>query len=352
MSVPAIRQVLATAGVRDRVYAMYAFLVALNLVAWVLAFAAFRSHPILLGTALLAYTFGLRHAVDADHISAIDNVVRKLMQEGKRPIAVGLFFSLGHSTVVVALSVAIAAAAVVVKNELPALQTVGGLIGTSISAGFLLVIAAINVVVLADIFRAFRAVRQGAGYCHRSVDAMLDQRGLMGRIFRPLLKMVTSSWSMYPIGLLFGLGFDTATEVGLLGIAAVEAGKGLPVYDIMIFPLLFMAGMSLLDTTDGVLMLGAYGWAFVKPIRKLYYNLVITLVSVLVAVIVGGIEAASVVAGQLKLTGEPWNAVAALSGNFGTLGAIIVGVFVASWAVSTAIYKLRRYDELDATVIP
>lgn len=352
MSIAAIGRVLEAAGIRDKLYAIYAFLIALNVAAWVLAFAAFRTHPILLGTALLAYTFGLRHAVDADHISAIDNVVRKLMQERKRPVAVGLFFSLGHSTIVVALSVAIAVAAAVVKGRLPEIQSVGGLIGTSVSAGFLLVIAAINVLVLADIFRAFRAARQGRGYCDSGLDATLDQRGLMGRLFRPLLKMVTSSWSMYPIGLLFGLGFDTATEVGLLGIAAVEAGKGLPVYDILIFPLLFTAGMSLIDTTDGVLMLGAYGWAFVKPIRKLYYNLVITLVSVLVAAIVGGIEAASVVASQLKLTGGPWDAIAGLSGNFGTLGAIIVGVFVVSWAVSTMIYKLRRYDDLEPTVVP
>jgi high-affinity nickel-transport protein len=339
------------AGVRDRIYAVYAFLVALNLVAWGLAFAAFHSHPILLGTALLAYTFGLRHAVDADHISAIDNVVRKMMQEGKRPAAVGLFFSLGHSTVVFALSIAIAVSAVLVKGKLPTLQSVGGLIGTSVSATFLLVIATINALVLVETFRAFRAVRRGHAYCDNSVDGVLDQRGLIGKLFRPLLRAVTNSWSMYPIGLLFGLGFDTATEVGLLGIAAVEAGKGLPVYDILIFPLLFTAGMSLVDTSDGILMLGAYGWAFLKPVRKLYYNLVITLVSVLVAVIVGGIEAASVVADKLNLTGTPWDAIAALSGNFGTLGAIIIGVFVVSWIVSTAIYRLRRYDDLEPTVV-
>jgi high-affinity nickel-transport protein len=352
VSVVAIARILKTAGVRERVCVIYALLVALNVMAWILAFVAFSSRPILLGTALLAYTFGLRHAVDADHISAIDNVTRKLMQERKQPVAVGLFFSLGHSTVVVALSIAIAIAAVVVRHTLPALQSLGGLIGTSISATFLLAIATINALVLAGIFRAFRAASRGEAYCDRGVDEMLDQRGLIGRFFRPLLKMVTSSRSMYPIGVLFGLGFDTATEVGLLGIAAVEASKGLPVFDILIFPLLFTAGMSLLDTTDGILMLGAYGWAFIKPMRKLYYNMVVTLVSVLVAAIVGGIEATGIIAGQLKLTGGAWNAILALSNNFGTLGCIIVGVFVASWAVSATIYKLRRYDDLEPTAAP
>ncbi|MFY9737545.1 MAG: HoxN/HupN/NixA family nickel/cobalt transporter [Candidatus Cybelea sp.] len=335
---------------RTKVYLLYALLIGLNLAAWGLAFWLFASRPLLLGTALLAYTFGLRHAVDADHISAIDNVTRKLMQDRKRPVGVGFFFSLGHSTVVIALTVGIAVAASVVKGQLPALQRAGELVGTSVSAAFLLLVAAINLIVLIDIFRAFRGARRGEPYDERGVDEMLDGRGLIGRFFRPLLRLVDSSWKMYPIGLLFGLGFDTATEVGLLGIAAVEAGKGLPVIDILIFPLLFTAGMSLLDTTDGILMLGAYGWAFIKPMRKLYYNMVITLVSVLVALIIGAIEAASVVASQLQLSGGIWDAVNSLSDNFGTLGFIIVGVFAVSWGVSTAIYKLRRYDELPAAI--
>jgi high-affinity nickel-transport protein len=340
----------ASAGLGYKVSVLYGFLIGLNLVAWGLAFWLFSSRPLLLGTALLAYTFGLRHAVDADHISAIDNVTRKLMQDRKRPVGVGFFFSLGHSTVVIALTLGIALAASVVKGQLPALQRLGELVGTSVSAAFLLLVAAINLIVLIDIFRAFRGARRGETYDHHGVDEMLDQRGLIGRFFRPLLRLVDSSWKMYPIGILFGLGFDTATEVGLLGIAAVEAGKGLPVYDILIFPLLFTAGMSLLDTTDGILMLGAYGWAFVKPMRKLYYNMVITLVSVLVAVFIGAIEAASVVAYQLRLSGGVWDAVNSLSGNFGTLGFIIVGVFLASWGISTAVYKIRGYDEMVVTV--
>ena len=337
---------------RNKVFALGSCLVALNCVAWMVAFWAFSSRPILLGTALLAYTFGLRHAVDADHISAIDNVTRKLMQDGKRPVGVGFFFSLGHSTIVVALSVAIAVAAAVVRTQLPALQRVGELVGTSVSATFLLVIAAINILVLMDIVRAFRRARLGEPYDHQGVDEMLDQRGLMGRFFRPLLKLVNSSWKMYPIGVLFGLGFDTATEVGLLGIAAVEAGKGLPVYDILIFPALFTAGMALIDSADGILMLGAYGWAFVKPMRKLYYNMVITLVSVLVALVVGGIEAAGVIADHLRLHGGAWDAVKTVSDNFGTLGFIIVGVFVASWVISTAVYKLRGYDDIEIKPAP
>jgi high-affinity nickel-transport protein len=334
-------------ALRQRVYLLFGFLIGLNCVAWGLTFWLFSSRPLLLGTALLAFTFGLRHAVDADHISAIDNVTRKLMQDRKRPVGVGFFFSLGHSTVVIALTVGIAFAASFVKGHLPALQRVGELVGTTVSASFLLLVAAINLLVLIDIFRAFRGAHRGEPYDGRGVDEMLDRRGLVGRFFGPVLRLVDSSWKMYPIGFLFGLGFDTATEVGLLGIAAVEAGKGLPVYDILIFPLLFTAGMSLIDTTDGILMLGAYGWAFVKPMRKLYYNMVVTLVSVLVALIVGAIEAASVVAGQLHLSGGAWNAVNSLSDNFGTLGFIIVGIFIASWAISTAIYKLRGYDDFD-----
>jgi len=335
------------AATRDKIVAIYAALTGLNLLAWALAFWAFSSHPILLGTAMLAYTFGLRHAVDADHISAIDNVTRKLMQEGKRPVGVGLYFSLGHSSIVVALSVAIAIGAGAVKTHLPGLQQAGEVVGTSISAAFLFLVAGLNLVVLLHIVRAFRSAARQDACDAAAVDQMLEQRGLIGCFFRPLIKLVDASWKMYPIGVLFGLGFDTATEVGLLGIAAVEAGKGLPVVDILIFPLLFTAGMSLLDTTDGILMLSAYGWAFVKPMRKLYYNMVITLISVLVALIVGGIEACSVLANRLGLTGTPWHALTTLSDNFGILGFVIAGVFVASWLVSAAVYRLRRYDQLD-----
>jgi nickel/cobalt transporter (NiCoT) family protein len=338
---------------RSKIVAIYVLLVGANIGAWILAFAVFAGRPVLLGTALLAYTFGLRHAVDADHISAIDNVTRKLMHEGKQPVSVGFFFSLGHSTIVVALSAAIAVAATVVHRQLPRLEHLGGVIGTSISVFFLYAIAALNIAVLIEVYRTFRHVRNGGAYSDAHMNGMLDQRGLWCRLFAPLVRAIGASWKMYPLGVLFGLGFDTATEVGILGIAALQAGNGLPVYAIMIFPLLFTVGMCLLDTTDGVLMLGCYGWAFVKPVRKLYYNMNITLVSVLVAILVGTIEALSIIGPQLKLKGALWDAVARVSDNFAAIGAAIIGIFVVSWVVSTAIYKLRRYDELEAvTPVP
>lgn len=341
----------SSSDLKRKIIGIYVLLFALNIVAWVLAFIAFSTkYPALLGTALLAYTFGLRHAVDADHISAIDNVTRKLMQENKRPTTVGFFFSLGHSTIVIFLSVAIAIAAVFVKDVIPSLQGAGGIIGTLVSAFFLYLIAFINLLVLWEIFQTFRKVTRGENYNNSQLEDFLNQRGLMARFFRPLLKMTDKSWKMYPIGVLFGLGFDTATEVGLLGITGLEASHGLPVIYILIFPLLFMAGMVLLDTTDGILMLGAYGWAFVKPVRKLYYNLNITLVSVLVAFVVGTIEVFSIISGPLGLKGGFWDYLNNL--DFGVLGGMIIGVFVLSWVVSTVIYKMKRYDHLDVQETP
>ena len=338
--------------VRAKVIAMYVLLGGATIVAWALAFLAFGNRPLLLGTAALAYSFGLRHAVDADHISAIDNVTRKLMQQDKRPVAVGFFFSLGHSTIVVALTVAIAIASVTVKHSMPGLENAGGLIGTLISAGFLFAIAILNILVFLEVYAAFRHVRRGGEYSETSIDEYLANRGLMGRFFRPLMKFVSTSWHMYPIGVLFGLGFDTATEVGLLGIAAIEGGKGLPIYDILIFPLLFTVGMSLLDTTDGILMLGAYGWAFMKPARKLYYNMNITLVSIVVALLVGTIEVLNIVSGQLSLSGPFWDPISHLSDNFGLLGFGIIGVFALCWLISTVIYKVRGYDEVTVRTVP
>ena len=336
----------AEANLRAKIVAIYVLLTGATVIAWGLALIAFATRPLLLGTALLAYTFGLRHAVDADHISAIDNVTRKLMQEGKRPVGVGFFFSLGHSTIVVGLSIAIAVAATVLDHALPSLAAVGSVVGTSMSAAFLYVVALLNVLVFVEIAATFRRVRRGEPYSEQTLEAFLADRGLMGRFFKPLLRIVSRSWQMYPIGVLFGLGFDTATEVGLLGIAAVEGTKGLPIYDILLFPLLFTVGMSLLDTTDGILMLGAYGWAFVKPVRKMYYNMTITLVSVLVALLVGTVEVLSVIGGRLSLHGPFWERIGGLSDNFGFLGFAIVGVFVAAWVLSTLIYSVRGYDRI------
>jgi high-affinity nickel-transport protein len=341
----------ASADVRGKIVVMYVLLGIATIGAWALALTAFATRPLLLGTAVLAYTFGLRHAVDADHISAIDNVTRKLMQDGKRPVAVGFFFSLGHSTIVVGLTVAIAIAASVVKTRLPGLENTGAVIGTAVSALFLFAIALLNVLVFCDVFATFRAVRRGEPYCDRTLDAFLAERGLMGRFFKPLLRLIGASWQMYPLGVLFGLGFDTATEVGVLGIAALEAGKGLPIADILIFPLLFTVGMSLLDTTDGILMLGAYGWAFMKPMRKLYYNMNVTLVSVLVAVVVGAIEILGVLADQLHLSGPFWDRIGGINDNFGVLGFAIVALFVGSWLISAIVYRLRGYDDVDVRIV-
>jgi high-affinity nickel-transport protein len=337
----------APANLRGKVAGIYGLLFVFNAGAWLWAILAFRHYPLLLGTALLAYSFGLRHAVDADHIAAIDNVTRKLMQEGKRPVAVGLMFSLGHSTIVILGSLLIAAAALALQHRMDAARSIGGVVGTLVSSLFLFAIAIVNIVVLVSIYRAFTRVRAGAPYVDEDFDLLLASRGFLARLFRPMFAIIGRSWHMYPLGMLFGLGFDTATEIGLLGISAAEASRGLPIASILVFPVLFAAGMSLIDTTDNILMLGAYGWAFIKPVRKLYYNLTITFVSVLVAVIVGGIEALSLLAGQLHLGGAFWTAILRLNSSFGTLGYLIVGLFALSWIVSLAIYKWRRFDDLE-----
>jgi high-affinity nickel-transport protein len=335
-------------NLRAKVIGIYALLFAGNIAAWSWALISFRAYPLLLGPAFLAYSFGLRHAFDADHIAAIDNVTRKLMQEDKRPVAVGLFFSLGHSTIVLALTVAIAFTASALQSQFQGLKTFGGVAGTLVSAFFLFAIALANILVLISLFRTFRTVMNGGPYVDEDLDLMLANRGLLSRILRRFFRMIERSWQMYPLGLLFGLGFDTATEVGLLGIAATQASNGLPVWSILIFPALFMAGMTLIDTTDGILMLGAYGWAFMKPVRKLYYNITITAVSVAVAVLVGGLEVLNLVGDQLGLTeGEGfWGAIGSVNDNFGFLGYLIVGIFIAAWLISYAVYRFNRYDEI------
>ncbi len=338
-------------SVRDRAIAVYGLLIAANVGAWAWAIIAFHHFPLLLGTAALAYSFGLRHAFDADHIAAIDNVTRKLMAEGRRPVAVGLFFSLGHSTIVVALTVAIAVAATALQGRLDALKSFGGVAGTLVSALFLFAIAIANALVLLSLWRTFQAVKSGGPFVEEDLDLALSSRGLMGRLFRCFYRLIEKSWHMYPLGVLFGLGFDTATEVGLLGISATQASQGLSIWSILVFPALFTAGMTLIDTTDSILMLGAYGWAFIKPIRKLYYNLTITAVSVIVAVIVGGLETLNLIGDQLGLTdgGGFWGAIGSLNDNFGVLGYVIVGIFVLAWAISYVVYRVNRYDEIEVS---
>jgi len=330
-----------------RAIALLGAIVLANLGIWLWALLTFHQYPLLLGTALLAYTFGLRHAVDADHIAAIDNVTRKLMQQGKRPLCVGFFFSLGHSTIVVVACIAIAVTALAFKKDLDAVHNVGGVIGTLVSALFLMIIAVINLFILVSVCRTFQRVKSGGRFIEGELNALVAGGGILARIFRPMFRLINQSWHMYPLGFLFGLGFDTATEIGLLGISAAEASKGLPIWSILVFPALFTAGMSLVDTLDSILMLGAYGWAFAKPIRKLYYNITITAVSVVVAIIVGGIEALNLLANKMEFKGPFWNFVGALGENFGTLGYLIVGIFLLSWLVSAVIYKWKRYDELE-----
>ena len=295
----------------------------------------FYNYPTALSLCFLAYGLGLRHAVDADHIASIDNVTRKLMQQGQRPVAVGLFFSLGHSTVVVLMSLLVVQGTGYVKHHFPQFQRVGGLVGTSVSAFFLLLIAAVNFFIFLEVFRRFRAARSGA--CQDEAHG-LQPVGLLGCVLRFVFRFVGRSWHMYPVGFLFGLGFDTATEVALLGIAATQAAQQNQLWSIMVFPLLFTAGMCLLDTTDGIVMLGAYGWAFAKPMRKLFYNMTITLLSFLIALLIGSLEALNVLASKFHLDSGVFAAVAALSEHSTAVGYGIIGLMIASWLVSMLVY--------------
>ncbi len=299
-------------------------------------------YPVMLGLGVLAYSFGLRHAFDADHISAIDNTTRKLLQHGQKPMGVGFFFSLGHSSVVFLLAVGLAVAAQAISSNIDNFKTIGGVVGTSISGLFLYVIAIINLVILVDIVRIFREMRLGR-YDEAQLEDRLMARGFMFRFVGPLFKFVTKSWHMYPVGFLFGLGFDTATEVSLLAISAGVASQGLPLLAIVTLPVLFAAGMSLMDTADGAFMAQAYGWAFSRPVRKIYYNLTITGLSVLVALFVGTVELLTVLSDKLDWKGGLWDVVPRL--DFNTMGFVIVGMFVVVWALSLLIWKTQRIEE-------
>jgi nickel/cobalt transporter (NiCoT) family protein len=298
------------------------------------------------GLGLTAYTLGLRHALDADHISAIDNTTRKLMAERKRPLSVGFWFSLGHSTIVFLLSflfaIGIRALDGQVRNDGSTLHNVTNWIGTSVSGTFLYIIAALNVVILVGIIKVFREMRAGK-YDEEQLEKQLNSRGLMNRFFGRFTTTITKSSHMYPIGVLFGLGFDTASEVALLFLAAGAAGAGLPFYAILCLPILFAAGMSLLDTIDGSFMNFAYGWSFSKPVRKIYYNITITGLSVMVALVIGTIEFAGLAGQELGAQGSFWRSVADI--NINELGFIIVGMFVATWAIALAAWHVFRIEE-------
>jgi nickel/cobalt transporter (NiCoT) family protein len=326
-----------------RLTGLYAFLIAANLAAWAWAFWSFRERPVMLGTALLAYSLGLRHAVDADHIAAIDNITRKLMQEGKRPTSVGFWFAFGHSLVLFLAAFAIAAASNTLPSRFGSLLApwtdVGAIVRTSVSTLFLFVVAGMNLIILAGVWRTFRRARRDGEFAMQDSGTALNTGGVLARLLRPVFRLVTKDWHMLPLGFLFGLSFDTASEIGLLGISGTETGEGMPVWLIMVFPALFAAGMALIDTTDGVLMLGAYNWAFIDPRRKLYYNFVITAVSVTVAVLIGGVEALSLAGDELGLQGKFWQGVSALNGNFNALGLAIIGVFVLAWIACLIVYR-------------
>jgi nickel/cobalt transporter (NiCoT) family protein len=335
-----------------RVAGMIITVVGLNVVGWgMLALAASgdyhinRTEVFGFGTGVLAYTLGMRHAFDADHISAIDNTTRKLLNEGKRPLSVGFFFSLGHSSVVfflaVLLNFGIRGLDQQVKNGGSSLQYTTNMVGTLVSAFFLFLIAAINIVILVGILRIFRAMKGGV-YDEAELERQLNSRGLLMRVLGPLSRRVDTPWKMYPIGFLFGLGFDTATEVALLVLAGTAVVGGLPFYAILSLPILFAAGMSLFDTMDGCFMNFAYDWAFAKPVRKVYYNVTITGLSVFVAMFIGGVEALGLLAQDGHLNGGFWSFMQNF--NINKAGFVIVGVFVLTWIVALAIW---RYGDIE-----
>jgi len=326
-----------------RLAGFYGVVALLHLAGWGLFLHYSAHYPALIGLGFVAYMFGLRHAFDADHIAAVDDTVRYLLQKGQKPLGVGLFFSLGHSTIVLLLALAIVFAAATVKRELPELRNLGGIIGAGVSGTFLWIIGILNLLVLLDILKVWRSARNGQ-HSHAHLEELLAQRGLINRLFGGRLRQVIKhSWQMYPLGLLFGLGFDTASEVGLLGMTAGASVGNLPIPAALSLPILFAAGMSAMDTTDGVLMVKAYNWAFVNPLRKIFYNLSTTALSVAVALLIGTIELLQVSIGMLDLKGPLFDFVGAL--DFAALGYVIVGLFLLAWIASAALWKFGRVEQ-------
>jgi high-affinity nickel-transport protein len=326
-----------------RLAGFYGFIALLHLLGWG-AYLHYSPHYVsLAGLGFAAYMLGLRHAFDADHIAAVDDTVRFMLQKGKQPLGVGFFFSLGHSTIVLLLAIAAVFAASMVKQALPELRAVGGLVGAGVSGLFLWFIGLLNLVVLLDILKVWRMARCGK-HTHAHLEELLARRGLINRLFGGRLqKLVEHSWQMYPLGLLFGLGFDTASEVGLLAMTAAAATADLPVAAVLSLPLLFAAGMSAMDTTDGVLMVKAYNWAFVNPLRKIFYNLTTTSLSIAVALVIGTMELAQVAINALDLHGPLFDAIGQF--DFGILGYVIVGLFLSTWGLSVLVWKLARVEE-------
>ena len=331
------------AALKRRIAIMFAPLIIANVGVWIWAFAVFADHPALLGTCALAYVLGLRHAVDPDHIAAIDNVTRKLMQEGRQPISVGLWFALGHSTLIcLAVGVISLTATSLSDERFEGWREIGGVISTICSATFLFIIAAFNILVLVNVWKSYQALRRTGQYAEERIEHLTKNRGFLARLMQPCFALISRGWHMFPLGFLFGLGFDTATEVSLFSIAATESARGFSLTSIMIFPLLFTAGMALIDTLDGVLMLGAYHWAYVKPQRKLLYNLVITMLSVIVALGIGLLETLALLGAKFELTDGLWSAIAALNAHYGDLGFLIIGLFAVVWLGAWLVHRSRR----------
>jgi high-affinity nickel-transport protein len=325
-----------------RLTGLYGFIAGLHLVGWGLYLHYTADYPALVGLGFVAYMFGLRHAFDADHIAAIDDTVRYMLQKGKKPLGIGFFFSLGHSTIVLCLAVGIAFAATAVTQQLPELKMIGGLLGAGVSGAFLWLIGILNLLVLLDLLGVWNKAKTGT-HNHQHLEELLLQRGLINRLFGGRLqRFLNHSWQMYPLGLLFGLGFDTASEVGLLAMTAGASAGNLPLPAVLSLPLLFAAGMSLMDTSDGVLMSKAYNWAFVNPLRKIFYNITTTSLSVIVALLIGTIELSQVLIDLLGLQGPFYNFIAEI--DFGVLGYVIVGLFLLAWASSVALWKFGRIE--------
>jgi nickel/cobalt transporter (NiCoT) family protein len=337
------RRILFSSAEWTRLSALYGFVGLLHVVGWGTYLHFVGHYPQLVGLGFVAYMFGLRHAFDADHIAAVDDTVRYLLQKGKQPLGVGFFFSLGHSTVVLALAIGIAFAATAVKAELPQLKDWGSIIGAGVSGTFLWLIGILNLLVLLDILKIWQTAKAGT-HSHAHLEALLQKRGLLNRLFGGhLQKLMNHSWQMYPLGLLFGLGFDTASEVGLLAMTAGASAGNLPVPAVMCLPILFAAGMTLMDTTDGVLMSKAYNWAFRNPLRKIFYNITTTGLSVAVALVIGTVELLQVLRGMLDLHGKFFDLLAGV--DFGVLGYLIVGLFLLAWALSVAYWKFGRVEQ-------
>ncbi|KAG9305213.1 hypothetical protein G9A89_010721 [Geosiphon pyriformis] len=330
-----------------KIFIIIGLLILTNVAVWIGAIFSFHDSPILMATGSLAYTLGLRHAVDADHLAAIDNVTRKLLQSNVHSATVGLFFSLGHSTIVIIVTTVIAITATAIQDKFGDFEAIGGIIGTSVSAAFLYIIAILNTIVFVTIYRSFRQLKRSGVYQEENIDDILSKGGLMARFFGPLYRFVDSSWKMFPLGIVFGFGLETSTEIGLLGITAVQANSGLEIWKIFFFPLLFTAGMALIDTLDGILMLGTYTWAYVNPIRKVYYNLVVTLLSILVAFIVGTIELLAIIGEKFELKGKFWEFFGALGEHFGIIGYLIIGLFILTFIMAKVYYRCAGYHMLE-----